>query len=184
MSERKAKSKKTEEILVNTKKKKTKFEIISNISLNVALVAILGVGVWAVTSHYQANKAVEGTPVVENADNGQQANPTDAEQEIPTLAKYCEQEGTTPEAFAKEYGLELGKDVTVDTLMSDAVNKLTLANYAKMAKMDVATIRQQLNVPADIKDTDIMMDVFTKISEMQAQQQTEENPQAGEADAN
>ena len=176
MSERQAKLRKAEANNQEKEKvKKTKFEVITNVVLVVALAAIVGLGGWALVSHYSANKVTEEVQTTDTQAPEGQENAANAQQEVPTLAQYCEQNGTTPEEFAKEYGLELGNDLTADTLMSDAVNKLTLANYAKMAGMDIKTIREQLQVPEDVKDTDIMMDIFTKISEQQQAQAGQEN---------
>ena len=168
MSERKAKLKKADKNQEYKKTKKTKFEIITNVILAVMLAAFVVLGGWALVSHYSANNVTEDSQVTDSqTTDGQDTTNENAEQKIPTLAEYCEQNSTTPEDFAKEYNLELGKDITVDTLMSDVVNKLTLTDYAKMAGMDVKTIREQLQIPEDVKDSDIMMDIFTKISSQQ-----------------
>ncbi len=170
MSERQAKLKRKNEACEVKKKKKSAPEIVTNIVLVLLVVAVLGVGGWAVYNKLSQAPVNDSQAVTDNAQN------TDAT--VPTIAEYAQSQEKEIDEFLTEYGLSSEDQITGDMLITDIVDKLTLANYAKLMGSDVATLKQSMGLGEDYSD-DTPMSVV--IEEQQAAaQQTDNSAEAAE----
>lgn len=169
MSERQAKLKrKNESGEVTAKRKKTKGEIITNVIIVAAVIAVLGLGSWAVASKY----------IVKDNSNQQDTQVTDdnaSQQTIPTVGEYAENLGMSTEDFMKEYGVEGNDAVTADTDMETASQQMTLANYAKMSGTDAAGLRESFGLDDTVSDDTLMSEVNQIMAEKEASEESENN---------
>lgn len=161
MSERQAKMKrKNEGVEERVVKKKSKAEIITNIIICVAIVAVLGLGVWAVASKYQSDAQQAQAEV-----NTEDLSDDSAQQSIPTIEEYAQSVGMTGEEFIKEYGLDSNEEVTPDMDISEATGYMTLGNYAKMAGAEVSEIKESMGIDASFTEDSLMSEIFAAQTE-------------------
>lgn len=156
MSERQARiRRKSEAEEVKTVKKKSKAEIITNVVICVAVVAVLGLGGWAVASKYQ-NNAAQTQAEADSQDISADA----AQQSVPTIEEYAQSLGMTGEEFIKEYGLDSNEEVTPYMEMTLATEYMTLANYAKMIGSETAEVRESMGIDDTFADDTLMGEIF------------------------
>lgn len=157
MSERQAKLKRKNEIIETPKKKRNPMDIVFNIIIVVLIVAVLGVGSWAVYSKYSQmpkDTTSEGT-----------------EQAVPTLAEYAETLGLSVEEFVADYGLTGDEGITAETDMNEVINHLTVANYAKLSQTDAKTILDSFGADNGYTEETLMSDIFADLAaESEAQE--------------
>lgn len=160
MSERQAKLKRKNEVSeVKKTKKRTKGEIITNVIIVAAVVAVLGLGGWAIASKYMVNDTQN------NQQNEQTTDDASQQQTVPTVGEYAETLGMSAEDFMKEYGLEGNDAVTVDTDMETASQQMTFANYAKMSGTDTAGMRESMGLDNSVTDDMPMSEVYQIMAE-------------------
>lgn len=167
MSERQAKLKRKNEACEVKKKKRSPLEVVTNIILVLLILAVLGVGGWAVYNKLSQAPANDDQAVTDNVQ--------DSDTTVPTIAEYAATEGKEVDEFLAEYGLSSEDGVTEDMLITDIVDKLTLANYAKLMGTDTAALKESMGLGEDYSD-DTPMSVV--IEEQQAAQQDDDSAQA------
>lgn len=173
MSERQARIKrKNEGVEERVVKKKSKAEIITNIIICVAVVAVLVLGVWAVASKYQSDAQQAQTDV-----NTENVSDDSAQQSIPTIEEYAQSVGMTGEEFIKEYGLDSNEEVTPSMELSMATEYMTLGNYAKMVGAEVSEIRESMGIDETFTDDSLMSEILAA----QAVETTDDEAEATEA---
>ena len=171
MSERQAKLRRKNEVKETPKKKKSAVDVIFNIIIVILVLAVLGIGGYAVYNKYKQAPQQDSTAT----DTTQM---TDEQQVAPTIAEYAQTEkGMDAETFMAEFGLVGIEGVTAESLMTDAMNYLTLANFAKLSDMDVATVKEQYGLSDEYSEDTLMGDIFAEqmaAAETEAETATEE----------
>ena len=163
MSERKAKLKRKNEVLEAPKKKVDVANLIFNIVIVVLILALLGVGVWAA---YNKLKPAPQQNVTEQMDmTTEQEQPAAPE----TIGDHLAQNGLTLDEFLTTYELTGVEGITEESLMSDVVRNMTLANFAKFNGTDV----QSLGLGEQYTEDTLMGVIFDEMSAAQ-QPATEE----------
>lgn len=177
MSERQVKKiRKENPIEVKTKtKKRTKFDIFSSLIIVVLVIAVLGLGSWAIYSKY----ASQQTGVVDDSNVVTNDNQTT---QVPTIAEAAAEAGMTTEEYLAEYGLDSRDDITGDTELTMAIEYMTLANYAKLSGMDVAEFREMNGIDDSFSDDTTMGEISAAMMESSNQQTTEETTGTEETD--
>lgn len=180
MSERQAKKiRKENPVSENTKRKKTKSEILTNSIIAVLVIAFIGLGSWAVYSKFDTNKdAVQNETVT---DTGADAG-AEEQAQATTVAQAAEEAGMSTEDYLAEYGLDSIDDITGDTEMSVAVEYMTFANYAKLSGTDTATLRESAGLDDSISDDTPMSEVFAAIQSQSDAQSEETEAEQTEAE--
>lgn len=151
MSERQAKLKRKNEVVDAPVKKKSALDIVSNIVIVVLILAVLGIGGWAVYSKYSQM-------------------PSSNEAITPTISEYAETQGITAEEFIEAYGLNGVAEITSDSLVTDAMLYMTLGNYATFAGADVEEVREGMGIGDQYTD-DTLMSVI--LEDLEAAQNAE-----------
>ncbi len=157
MSERQAKIKRKNVVSETPKKKKSAVDIVSNIIIVLLILAVLGIGGWAVYSKY---------------------NQMPVEQDISTmtLAEYAYPMGLEVDEFLAQYDLKLEKTITEESLISDIIPLMTLANYAKFTQTDVLEIKETLGLGADFPEERTMGEIFDALeTAMRIEDQTQQD---------
>lgn len=149
MSERQAKKKRqnlVKEVRVN---EKSKGNILMNIIIVVIVVAIIGLGVFAIYNKKPAN------------DNQVTVTDTTEDGNVDTLEAFAADIGMTAEDFIKEYGLEGNPEITPETDLYTTFGNMTVENFAKAHSRPVESILAELknDYPNATKDT-IMFDTY------------------------
>ena len=165
MSERQAKLKRKNEIKETPKKKKSAIDIIINIIIVVLVLGILAVGGWAIYNKYQ-QMPQQDTSVSDTAQ--------DAQTTAPTIAEYAQTEEKSVEEFLAEYGLSDAEGISGETLITDIIDKLTLANYAKLSGTDVASLKESLGLSGEYTDDTLMSVIFEEQAAANSETQPEE----------
>lgn len=128
MSERNAKKKKkAQQVDVVARKKGN--PLFTTIMVLV-LIAVLGLGVYAVVSNITPKQEQTTEPAVQD------------------VASYLGEKGITLDEFKTEYGL--GDDVTEETELSAAVGAMTVENYAKFSDMSIDAIKEENGMGAEV----------------------------------
>lgn len=155
MSERQAKLKRKNEV-VNTpaKKKKGALDIISNIIIVVLILAVLGIGSWAVYSKF-SQMAANNNVVA------------------PTISEYANSEGLSVEEFMAKYGLGAETGLTGESLISDAMEYMTLANYAALVGTDVAQIKESMGLGDEYTDDTPMSVIYDNVAAQTTDDETQ-----------
>lgn len=166
MSERQAKLKRKNEIIETPKKKRNPMDIVFNIIIVVLIVAVLGVGSWAVYSKYSQmpKDTTSGT----------------TEQIVPTLAEYASTAGISVEEFLAEYGLVEVEGITEETDMNEIINYMTVANYAKLSETDAATMLESLGTDNEYTEDTLMGVIFDDLAAAMVSEASTEEEVAGE----
>lgn len=141
MSERQAKLKRKNEVVNAPEKKKSALDIVSNIIIVVLILAVLGIGGWAVYSKY-----------------GQK--PSNQVTDPPTITEYAQTEGMSVEDFLAKYGLSEVTEINGDTSIAEAMSYMSLSNYATFVGTDVSVIKESLKLGEEITDETPMAVVF------------------------
>ncbi len=171
MSERQVKKiRKETPVEVKKVKKKSKSEILMNSVIVVFIIAVLGLGSWAVYSKYASDNAAEQTGVVDESN----VVTDDTQTQIPTIAEAAAEAGMTTEDYLAEYGLDSRDDITGDTQLSVAVEYMTLANYAKLSGMDVSEFREMNGIDESFSDDMTMGEISAAMMEAANQETTDE----------
>ena len=147
MSERQARKQRKMEPEKVIVKKRSKADIISNIIIVILILAVLGIGSWAVWSKYS-----------EQAKSNEQI-----EQTIPTVEEYAKSIEMTTEEFLEEYGLLGNENIKSDTDITNAISHMTLENYAKMAQIDVETMKKNLGAKEDVTGETLVRDIIASV---------------------
>ena len=168
MSERQAKQKRKNEVKEIQKKKKNPLDIIVNIVIVVLILAILGLGGWSVYNKFKSSAQENETAVTDSNQTTQTSTPT--------VEEYAQAEGKTADEFLAEYGLADDESVTGETPISDVVDKLTLANYAKLSGSDVAAVKESLGLSDEYADDTLMSVIFEEQAALAETQTETENP--------
>ncbi len=160
MSERQAKKKRKIEAseVVSTKRKKTKAEILTNAIIAVLIVALVGLGSWAVYGEIKGNLEAASQEVTTTDD-------TAVQQTAPTVAEYANTLGMSTEEFLAEYGLDTNSEVNADMDMTLATEYMTLGNYAKMVGQEVADVKTSMGIDDSFDENSIMSDIFAVMQE-------------------
>ncbi len=146
MSERQAKLKRKNEVVnAPEKKKNSALDVVSNIIIVVLILAVLGIGGWAVYSKYSQM-------------------PSNEDVVAPTISEYAQSEGITAEEFLKKYGLSDVAELNGDSLISDAIAHMTLGNYAALAGTDVAQIKESMGLGEEYTDETPMSVIYEEMA--------------------
>lgn len=159
MSERQAKLKRKNEIKETPKKKKSAMDIIFNIIIVVLILAVLGIGSWAVYSKYSQMPAGDTT---ENA-------------QTPTVAEYAQTEGIAVDEFLAQYGLGEVSEITADSQITDIIPHMTLANYAAFSGTDVAEMKESMGLGEEYADDTLMSVIIDEITATLQTENSDEN---------
>lgn len=175
MSERQSKLKRKNENTqtdVVKKKKKSKAEIITNMIICVAVIAVLGLGGWAIATKPQDNN----TPAQDVTDGMTSSTPT--------IEQYAQSMGMTGEKFIKEYGLDEFESITPDTDLEFATEYMSLKNYAKLVNSDVETIKAEMGIDENVKEETAMGEIFYELQQKAEAQQNQDDENAEKAEEN
>ncbi len=146
MSERQAKLKRKNEVVnAPAKNKKSALDIVSNIIIVVLILAVLGIGGWAVYSKFSQM-------------------PSNEEAVTPTISEYAQTEGITVEEFLAKYGLSEVPEITGDSLISDAMSYMTLGNYAALVGTDVAQLKESMGLGEEYTDDTPMSVIYEEMA--------------------
>lgn len=157
MSERQAKLKRKNEVVdAPVKKKKSALDIVSNIIIVVLILAVLGIGGWAVYSKFSQM-------------------PSSEEVATPTISEYAQSEGISVEEFLAKYGLSEVPEITGDSLISDAMSYMTLGNYAALVGTDVAEIKASMGLSEEYADDTPMSVIYEEMAAAAAEVESTEN---------
>ena len=179
MSERQVKKIRKENPVEETKvKKKSKSDILTNSIIVVLIVAVLGLGSWAVYSKFASENATEQTGVVDESN----VVTNDEQVQTPTIAEAAAEAGMTTEDYMAEYGLDSIENVTADTLMTDAISYMTLANYAKLSGMDVSEFREMNGIDESYSDDMTMEEISEAMMQAENQQAATEDEQTADTE--
>ena len=140
-------------------------KIIINIIIVVLVLGILAVGGWAIYNKYQ-QMPQQDTSVSDTAQ--------DAQTTAPTIAEYAQTEEKSVEEFLAEYGLSDAEGISGETLITDIIDKLTLANYAKLSGTDVASLKESLGLSGEYTDDTLMSVIFEEQAAANSETQPEE----------
>ncbi len=162
MSERKAKTKRKNEIKQTTKKKMSALDVISNIIIIILILTVLGVGGWAVYSKFSQMPKEDTTETIVT----------------PTISQTAEEEGISVEEFLSRYGLSETEGLTGDTEITEMMPLMTLENYAKFSGADVETIKQGMGISEDYANDTLMSEILADMTA--AEQESDEETQAEE----
>ena len=143
MSERQAKIKRKNEIKETPKRKKSALDIVFNIIIVVLILAVLGIGGWAVYNKYS-----------------QMPDRDASETTMMTLGEYAQAEGISVEEFLIKYGVANNAELNAESTIYDIVPQLTLANYAKLSGTDVATMKEDMGLGNEYTDDTLMSVIF------------------------
>ena len=155
MSERQAKLKRKNEVVnAPAKKKKSALDIASNIIIVVLILAVLGIGGWAVYSKFSQM-------------------PSNQDVVAPTISEYAQSEGITVEEFLTKYGLSEVPEITGDSLISDAMSYMTLGNYAALVGTDVAEIKEGMGLGEEYTDDTPMSVIYEEMAAASETAETE-----------
>lgn len=152
MSERQARLKRknlTDDVILP--KKRTKADILTNVVIVLIVVVLVGVGALAIYNEYSQKAAEQAT--------------TETQQEIPTIGQYAESMGLTADAFLEEYGLNNTTEVSIDTKINDAIQYMTLGNYAKFGGMDISEVKESLKIDASVNENTLMSEIYEMLSQ-------------------
>ncbi len=144
MSERQAKKNRKTVDQTPVKGPKNKASILMNVIIWVVVVAVLGLGVYAVGSKYIAKYQEQKAQEVQTI----------------TVADVMAEEGITLEEFKTEYGLEADEEVTEESDMNMVASKFTLTNYAKYTGVTIEELRAQYGLGDNVADTTIWADAM------------------------
>ena len=159
MSERQAKLKRKNEIIKETpKKKKSKLDIFSNIIIVILILAILGIGGWAVYSKFS-----------------QQAGQNISEEITPpTITEQAQSEGISVEEFLSKYEIPTDSALTGDSLLTEAIPYMTLKNYAAFSGTDIQTAKESIGITKDYADDTLISDILEEMATAQVEESSTE----------
>lgn len=161
MSERQTKLKRKNEIIETPKKKRNPIDVVFNIIIVVLIVAVLGVGSWAVYSKYSQ---MPKDTISETTD-----------QMVPTLEQYAATLGLSVEEFIADYGLVGVEGITAETDMNEVMNHLTVANYARIAQTDAKTVLESLGADKGYTEETLMSDIYADLAAEAETQETSDD---------
>lgn len=147
MSEKKAKKNKRAAAEQTVKVPADKSTILANVIIVFVILAVFGLGAYAVGSKYIKNNAA-------STDSANEAQTT-------TVADYIAEKGITFDEFKSEYGLEDSSDITEDSNVNSATGEMTLANYAKYADTTLEELKSQYGLGDDVPDTTLWQDAMS-----------------------
>lgn len=147
MSERQVKKDKKNAGEIRVKAPVDKSAILANVIVTIVILAVLGLGVYAVGSKYMENRAAQGNQ--------------QTEQEQPTVADFIAEKGITFEEFKTEYGLEGDEEVTEESIMGAVAAKFTLENYAKYTDTTLEELKTQYGLGDDVPNTTTWQDAMS-----------------------
>ena len=171
MSERQAKkARKIQTTEQAASKKKSKGDIITNSIITVAIIAVLGLGTWAVYNEYKGQSTATAGDIVEQTSQ--------------TVDEYAASVGMTTEDFIAEYGLD-PEVVTGDMDIAMAQEQMTLGNYAKMMGQDTQAVIESFGIENNYDENTLMSQVSADIQqaimeEAAAAEATEETEEVAE----
>lgn len=140
MSERQAKREKKSVSEVKIKAPADKLTIFINVIVAIVILAVLGLGVYAVGSKYK-----EMHPSAKTT----------------TVADFIADKGITFEEFKSEYGLEGDEEVTEKSDMNAVSAKFTLENYAKYTDTTLEELKAQYGLGDDVPNETTWQDAFS-----------------------
>lgn len=145
MSERQAKLKRKNEVVLETpKKKKSKLDIFSNIIIIILVLAVLGIGGWAVYSKFsqqaEQNVSEEMTP--------------------PTITEQAQTEGISVEEFLSKYEIPADLAITGDSLLTEAIPYMTLKNYATLLNLDIEAVKENMGITKDYPEDTLVSEIL------------------------
>ena len=109
MSERQAKLRRKNQDTKEVAKKKSKSDVVFNIVIVLLVVAVVGLGGWAVGTKYVQDAQMASTQ-------------TEGEEQAPvTIKQYAEAMGITTGQFMTEFGLDNNENINPETQMNDAI---------------------------------------------------------------
>lgn len=123
------------------KKHRTRQDIILNIVIAAVILAVAGVGAYAVGSQIAKNR--------QEAAQVQQGQ--DGEQQQQTVKTAAESQGMSVADYLSEYGLAADTPETMP--LGEAYNKMTVENVAKASGQSVEEFRQSTYLPDEVPDT-------------------------------
>lgn len=126
-------------------KAKDKSSVLANVIIVLVILAVLGLGAYAVGSKYMNNSSSE------TADNTQNSE---------TVADYIAKNDMTFDDFKAEYGLADNADITEDTIAEAAASSMTLDNYAKYSGTTLEELKAQYGLGDDVPDTTLWQDAM------------------------
>ena len=154
MSERQAKRRRQNEMSqTQPVKKASGATILTNCVITVVILALLGLGAWAVYDEIQQNNATQSAQ--EQIDN--------LEGDFVSVETYAQDLGMTGDEFLAEYGLSEVSGVTASTDMSTAVEHMTLSNYAKLQEMEIPELLESMGITNTFDENALMADVFAEL---------------------
>lgn len=145
MSEKRAKQRKKDSVDVKKVRHVDRSSILMNTIVTVVILAVLGLGVYAVGSKYMERRAAEGG----NAEQQQ------------TVADFIKEKGMTFDEFKTEYGLADDEEISEEMTMSQVSGKLTLENYAKYADTTTEELKAQYGLGEDVPNTTVWQDAIS-----------------------
>ena len=148
MSERQAKKRRME--VGKDETKKSKSGILINCVLTLLVVAVAGVGGWAVYTNYGDNATDVQTEQV---------------QQTQTIEQYAQSVGMTADDFLNEYGLVENEEVTKDMDVTLATEYMTIENYAKFSGLQVDGLKEALGLGEEFTNDMLMSEVYAKMME-------------------
>ncbi len=148
MSERQAKLKRKNEVVNAPVKKKSALDIVSNIIIVVLIIAVLGIGGWAVYSKYSQMPSNEA---------GQEV-------QTPTVAEMAQTDGITVEEYLGKYGISEVAEITPETPVTEIIPHMTLANYAAFSGTDVAQMKTSMGLSEEYSDDTLMSVIIDEIA--------------------
>ncbi len=158
MSERQAKSKRKSEIKETPKKKKNTLDVISNMIIVILILAVLGIGGWAVYSKLSQQPSTESSESLT----------------APTIAELAQEESVSVEEFLAKYEIADVESLTGESYITDALPYMTLANYAAFSGTDVATIKESMGLEKDYADDTLMSVILEEMTPSEQSTETEE----------
>ena len=161
MSERQAKLRRKNQDTKEVAKKKSKSDVVFNIVIVLLVVAVVGLGGWAVGTKYVQDAQMASTQ-------------TEGEEQAPvTIKQYAEAMGITTGQFMTEFGLDNNENINPETQMNDAIGYMTLENYAKLTGSTLEDAIKNFGLDAGVKGDTLMSEVDKMIKE-----KAEEAPKA------
>lgn len=126
--------------------------VLINIVIVVVVLAVLGLGAWAVVPKITQN-------LQEKAQN-QELTDSDIQQQqqIVTVGQRAQAEGISLDEYKAKYGL--GDDVNGDTSFDQALYAMNLTNYAAAQGISVEDVRSQFELPESVKDDAVFADAI------------------------
>lgn len=125
--------------------------VMMNIIIVILVLAVLGLGAWAVVPKITQN-------LQEKAQNQELTENEVPQQQVVTVGQRAQSEGISLDEYKAKYGL--GDDVNGDTSFDQALYAMNLTNYAAAQGISVEDVRSQFELPESVKDDAVFADAI------------------------